>query len=42
MKLEIEKSLRVISKGEILLYPTDTVWGIGCDATSKEAVEIFF
>jgi L-threonylcarbamoyladenylate synthase len=38
MKQEIEKSLKILQKKEILLYPTDTVWGIGCDATSEAAV----
>jgi len=35
---EIQNSLKVLEKEQILLYPTDTVWGIGCDATSEEAV----
>ncbi|HSI70124.1 MAG TPA: L-threonylcarbamoyladenylate synthase [Gillisia sp.] len=39
MKEEIEKTLEVLKKGGIILYPTDTVWGIGCDATNPEAVE---
>jgi len=36
---EISNSLEVLKKGGIILYPTDTVWGIGCDATNPEAVE---
>jgi len=36
---DIEKSLDVLSRGGTLLYPTDTVWGIGCDATNSTAVE---
>ena len=36
---EVEKALAVLRKGGIILYPTDTVWGIGCDATNKEAVQ---
>jgi L-threonylcarbamoyladenylate synthase len=36
---EVEKALMVLRKGGIILYPTDTVWGIGCDATNKEAVQ---
>ncbi len=38
MKLEIESSLKALNEGGILIYPTDTIWGIGCDATSEEAV----
>ena len=38
MKEEITKSLRVLLQRKIILYPTDTVWGLGCDATSGEAV----
>src|SRR5258706_8993078 len=35
---DIEKALQVLHNGGMLLYPTDTVWGIGCDATNEEAV----
>ncbi len=35
---DIEKCLHVLNTGGIILYPTDTVWGIGCDATNAEAV----
>ncbi len=35
---DIEKCLDTLKKGEIILYPTDTIWGIGCDATNTEAV----
>ena len=38
MKEEIQKALEVLRKGGIILYPTDTVWGLGCDATNPEAV----
>ncbi len=38
MKNEIEKAVEVLKRGGVILYPTDTVWGIGCDATSDEAV----
>lgn len=34
-----DNCLRVLSKGGLILYPTDTVWGIGCDATNKDAVQ---
>jgi len=36
---DIEKSLKVLDEGGILLYPTDTIWGLGCDATNTKAVE---
>jgi L-threonylcarbamoyladenylate synthase len=35
---EIHNAYEVIQKGGIILYPTDTVWGIGCDATNEEAI----
>ena len=38
MQTEINECLNVLKKGGIILYPTDTVWGIGCDATSESAV----
>jgi L-threonylcarbamoyladenylate synthase len=36
--LDIEESLNVLHAGGLILYPTDTVWGIGCDATNAAAV----
>jgi L-threonylcarbamoyladenylate synthase len=36
---EVHKAFEVIQNGGIILYPTDTVWGIGCDATNEEAVK---
>lgn len=39
MEKEISEALKVLKQGGIILYPTDTVWGIGCDATNFEAVE---
>jgi L-threonylcarbamoyladenylate synthase len=39
---EIHKAFEVIQNGGIILYPTDTVWGIGCDATNNEAVAKIF
>lgn len=36
---DIDKCLDVLNEGGIILYPTDTVWGLGCDATNAEAVE---
>lgn len=38
MKDDIEKALETLFKGGLILYPTDTIWGIGCDATNAEAV----
>lgn len=38
MKEEIAKAIEVLRNGGVILYPTDTVWGIGCDATNPEAV----
>jgi L-threonylcarbamoyladenylate synthase len=39
LKDEVAKALKVIQDGGIILYPTDTIWGIGCDATNTEAVK---
>jgi L-threonylcarbamoyladenylate synthase len=36
---DIKKALEVLKNGGIILYPTDTIWGIGCDATNENAVE---
>lgn len=36
---EIKKAIEVMRKGGVILYPTDTVWGIGCDATNPDAVK---
>jgi len=36
---DIEQCLQVLQSGGLILYPTDTVWGIGCDATNEEAVD---
>ncbi len=38
MQREIDLAVETLRKGGLILYPTDTVWGIGCDATSAEAV----
>lgn len=37
-KEDLEAALRVLRSGGVIVYPTDTVWGIGCDATNEEAV----
>jgi L-threonylcarbamoyladenylate synthase len=39
MEKEIAQCVKVLKKGGTILYPTDTVWGVGCDATNEEAVE---
>jgi len=42
MQEEIKKALEVLRSGGVILYPTDTVWGIGCDATNESAVSRIF
>lgn len=39
MEKDLLNSLEVLNRGGTILYPTDTIWGIGCDATSQEAVD---
>ena len=39
MEQEVKKCLEVLKKGGTILYPTDTIWGIGCDATNKASVD---
>jgi len=39
---EIAEAVKVLNEGGIILYPTDTVWGIGCDATNEKAVARIF
>lgn len=34
----VEHTVEILKKGGIILYPTDTIWGISCDATNSEAV----
>lgn len=36
---EVKKAVEVLKAGGVILYPTDTIWGIGCDATNPEAVK---
>lgn len=38
-KDDLQQALQVLRNGGIIVYPTDTVWGIGCDATNAEAVK---
>ena len=42
MKTEIENTIKVLASGGTLIYPTDTIWGIGCDATNEKAVAKVF
>ena len=39
IKEEVRKADEILRKGGVILYPTDTVWGLGCDATNDEAVK---
>lgn len=39
MNEDIKKALEVLKAGGVILYPTDTIWGIGCDATNPKAVK---
>ena len=38
---DIKAALEVLQKGGVILYPTDTIWGLGCDAANEEAVAAF-
>lgn len=42
MQKEINQAVQTLKSGELILYPTDTVWGIGCDASNADAVEKVF
>ena len=42
LKEEIKHSVELLKKGKIILYPTDTIWGIGCDAKNTKAVQRIF
>lgn len=42
MNEDIKKAIEVMSSGGLILYPTDTIWGIGCDATNPDAVKRVF
>mgnify|MGYP004444071357 FL=1 len=39
MEEDIKNCIEIMKKGGIILYPTDTIWGIGCDATNEAAVQ---
>ena len=38
-QIELEKTVSILKKGGTILYPTDTVWGVGCDASNADAVD---
>ena len=38
----MQKALEILKNGGVILYPTDTIWGIGCDATNVEAINKIF
>lgn len=42
LEYQIEKALEVLQFGGSILYPTDTVWGLGCDATNEKSVECIY
>ena len=39
MNEDLKNALEVLRRGGVILYPTDTIWGLGCDATNAEAVK---
>ncbi|WMJ74756.1 L-threonylcarbamoyladenylate synthase [Cytophagaceae bacterium ABcell3] len=39
MEEEVKKTVEHLKAGKVVLYPTDTIWGLGCDATNEEAVK---
>ena len=39
MQEEVIKALKILKDGGIILYPTDTIWGLGCDATNQNAIQ---
>ncbi len=39
MEKELNNALKILKEGSLLLYPTDTVWGVGCDATAAQAIQ---
>ena len=42
MLKEAKDTIAYLTSGKVIVYPTDTIWGVGCDATNKEAVEKVF
>lgn len=41
-EIDIKQAVECLRRGGVILYPTDTVWGLGCDATNEEAVKRIF
>ena len=39
LKEEVLKATEILKQGGVILYPTDTIWGLGCDATNEKAVK---
>ena len=39
---DLKNALTILQQGGVILYPTDTIWGLGCDATNEEAVRRIF
>ena len=39
---DLQKCVSILEKGGVILYPTDTIWGLGCDATNEKAVELIY
>ena len=42
LKYEVDAAAKALKEGDIILYPTDTVWGLGCDATRDDAIQRIF
>ena len=42
MDVQINKAIEILKTGGVILYPTDTIWGLGCDATNQDAVKKVF
>lgn len=42
MQEEIKRCVNLLQEGKVLVYPTDTIWGIGCDATQADAIHRIF
>ena len=42
LEKEIHNCIEILKNGGVILYPTDTIWGIGCDATNQKAVNQIF